>query len=95
MDMTAMIFSSLEADKAYMIMRNTYYSYSIFIFVGFIATSLLSKYLKIKYNISKGKKTINIGDNSANNNAEKACNSNCSSDSTNNNTINSNDMKLD
>lgn len=44
MDMTAMIFSSLETDKMISIMVNTKYIYSIYVFGGFLITSV---YLKI------------------------------------------------
>lgn len=41
--MTAMIFSSLESEKAFMVMRNTSYSYSIFNLGGFILSYVLVK----------------------------------------------------
>lgn len=45
MNLTAIIFSSLDYDKMMSVMRNTYYIYSIFIFGGFIIslTILMTK----------------------------------------------------
>lgn len=43
MNMTAMIFSSLESEKAFMVMKNTSYIYTIFNIGGLIITSILVK----------------------------------------------------
>jgi hypothetical protein len=43
MNMTAMIFSSLESEKAFMVMKNTNYVYTIFNIGGLIITSILVK----------------------------------------------------
>lgn len=54
MDNVAMIFSSLEWEKAKMILENTYYSFSIFLIGGWIISSVL-----VKYMIKNNKKNAN------------------------------------
>ena len=49
--MTAMIFESLEYDKAIMVMYNTYFLYSIYLIVGFFISTILIKFYIKKNNI--------------------------------------------
>ena len=49
-----MIFSSLEWEKAKMILENTYYSFSIFLIGGWFISSVL-----VKYMIKNNKKNAN------------------------------------
>lgn len=47
--MTAIYFSSHDLDKVITISKNTYYSFSIFIFGGFLTTSLILKVFKSSF----------------------------------------------
>lgn len=46
MNMTAIYFSSHDYDKVVTISKNTYHSFSIFIFGGFLITSILVNFVK-------------------------------------------------